>query len=80
MTIRRHKDGGPLHDLLLRACPPNEKGEKSITILAEKMGISAWSIHKWVKKGKIPPNRVKEIVELAPSEVSLADFTAFVYV
>lgn len=76
----RHRNNGPLHDLLLKACPPNEDGEKSITILAEKLEISAWSIHKWVQKGKIPPLRAVEVVDISEGRVTLADFSPFVYV
>ena len=76
----RHRNNGPLHDLLLKACPPNEAGEKSITILADALDISAWSIHKWVQKGKIPPGRAVEVVDISEGRVTLADFSPFVYV
>jgi hypothetical protein len=81
-VVVRHKKGGPLHDLLLHACPPNERGEKSITVLAESFDppISAWAIHKWVQKGKIPPARAVEIVDLSEGRVTLASFSPFIYV
>lgn len=79
-VIVRHRDNGPLHDLLLKACPPNESGEKSISVLAAKMQISAWSIHKWVQKGKIPPVRAVEVVDISEGRVTLSDFSPFVYV
>ena len=78
-TILRHQQLGPLHDLLLTACPPDKDGTKSISVLAEKLKISAWSIHKWVQKGKIPPGRAVEVVDIAEGRVSLADFSPFVY-
>lgn len=80
-VILRHRDNGPLHDLLLKACPPNEKGEKSITILAARVGggLSTWAVYKWIKKGKIPPGRAVEVVDLADGRVTLADFSPFVY-
>jgi len=79
-VILRHQDLGPLHDLLLKACPPDPKtGVKSISILAALMKISAWSIHKWIQKGKIPPGRAVEVVDLSEGRVSLADFSPFVY-
>lgn len=80
VVILRHRNNGPLHDLLLRACPPNEAGEKSVTILADALGISAWSIHKWVQKGKIPPGRAVEVVDISEGRVTLADFSPFIYV
>ncbi len=80
VVVVRHRNNGPLHDLLLRACPANASGEKSITILANALEISAWSIHKWVQKGKIPPGRAVEVVDIAEGRVTLADFSPFVYV
>lgn len=80
VVILRHRNNGPLHDLLLSACPPNEAGEKSITILADALGISAWSIHKWVQKGKIPPGRAVEVVDISEGRVTLGDFSPFIYV
>lgn len=82
VIVIRHRNNGPLHDLLLRACPPNDKGEKSITILADSFDppLSAWSIHKWVQKGKIPPGRAVEVVDLSDGRTTLADFSPFIYV
>ena len=82
VTVVRHRHNGPLHDLLLKACPADERGEKSITILANSFNppLSAWSIHKWIQKGKIPPGRAAEVVDLAEGRVTLADFSPFVYV
>lgn len=80
-TIVRHKDKGALHRLLLRACPPNKKGEKSITVLAAKLRLSAWAIHKWCNKGRISPNRARDVVDVADPEtgVTLSDFSPFFY-
>lgn len=78
-VILRHRNNGPLHDLLLRACPANDDGEKSITILAGRLGLSKWAVHQWVQKGKIPPGRAVEVVDLSDGRVTLADFSPFVY-
>lgn len=82
VVVIRHRANGPLHDLLLRACPANKNGEKSIAILAESFvpELSAWSIHKWIQKGKIPPKRAVEVVDLSEGRVTLADFSPFIYV
>lgn len=79
--VVRHKDKGALQSLLLRACPPNQDGEKSITILANVLGLSAWAVHKWCNRGKIPPNRARDIVDIADpkSDVTLHDFSPFIY-
>lgn len=95
MKVRKIKDCGPLHDLLLRACPPHARvrdadgkwgyvpdekgGTKSIAILAMTLGMSAWGVQKWCKDNKIPPRRANQIVDNNPTEVSLADFGPFVY-
>lgn len=82
VVIVRHRENGPLHDLLLRACPANDKGEKSITVLSKCFNpeISAWSIHKWIQKGKIPPGRAVDVVDMSEGRVTLADFSPFIYV
>lgn len=79
-TIRRHKENGPLHDLLLEVCPPDKDGFKSITILAKALKMSSWGVHKWVKHGRVPPLRVVQLVDMAPSKATIADFSPFVYV
>lgn len=80
-VIVRHKDKGALHRLLLRACPPNAKGEKSITILANRLKLSAWAVHKWCNKGHISPNRARDVVDVADPEsgITLTDFSPFFY-
>jgi hypothetical protein len=87
--IRKIKDCGPLHDLLIRACPPTlddktklertPSGVKSIRMLARWLGMSAWGVQKWANTGRIPPQKARKIVDLNPEEVTLADFSPFVY-
>lgn len=88
--IRRIKDCGPLQALLIKACPPhsrNAKGDlvpdpdgfKSTAILAHTLGLSAWGVQKWINKGRIPPDYVMKIVDNNPSEVTIAQFSPFVY-
>ena len=78
-TILRHKDAGPLHDLLIRACPPNRKGQKSIPVLAKAMELTKWNIYKWIKRGRVPPERAEEIVKLANGSVALEEFFPFIF-
>lgn len=89
-TIRRINEGDPLHDLLIRACPPYKKlengelvksrsGVKSTTILAYSLDMSPQGVHKWIKTRKVPGDKAKRMVENNPREVSLADFAPFVY-
>lgn len=59
---------------------PNEKGQhKSIALLAKMLEMSAWGVQKWCKSNHIPPRRAAQIVDLNPAEVSLADFSRFIY-
>lgn len=78
-VIVTKKQLGPLHDLLLRACPPDENREKSIYVLADRLGIRPYAIYKWIRNGRIPPNRAKEIVHIAEGEVSLSEFSPYIF-
>lgn len=79
-SILRKEDLGPLQDLLLKACPPDpETGVKSIALLAKILKVNAFSIYKWIKAGHIPALRAQEIVDIANGEVSISDFSAFIY-
>lgn len=68
-----------LQKLLLTAVPVNEHGYKSIRHLATMLGISRWSVQKWITRQKIPPGRAAQVVDLAEGRVSLADFSRFIY-
>jgi hypothetical protein len=78
--IRKIRDLGALHDLLLEACPPNPKGIKSTKILADHLNMSAWGVHLWIKRNRIPPKRAKQIVDLAHNpKITLERFSPFIY-
>lgn len=62
--IRSMKSLGPLHDLLLRACPPDQDGIVSIPILAERLELSAFTIYKWIRNVKVPPGQAVKVVQL----------------
>lgn len=68
-----------LQKLLLTAVPVNEHGYKSILHLSKLLGVSRWAVQKWIIRGKIPPGRAAQIVDLSEGRVSLADFSRFVY-
>lgn len=76
--ILRREDNGPLHDLLLDACPPDAKGRKSISVLAGLLGIEPWSIHKWIKKKKIPAGRANQIVSISEGRTKIEDLLPFI--
>lgn len=76
----KYKDLGPLHALLINACPPDpDSGTKSIPVLAEAMGLKSWTIYKWIKAGRIPPRQAMRVVDLSHGAVSLSDMTPFVF-
>lgn len=68
-----------LHCMLLKAVPPDAAGKKSIIHLAKLLKISRSSIWKWIKRGKIPPDRAVDVVDVSEGEVTLADFSRFIY-
>lgn len=80
--IVKFVDLGPMHDLLIRACPPNPKtGVKSIPQLAERLGLTRYAIYKWIEAGKIPPHHVLRIVALSNGRLAKREeFDEFVYV
>lgn len=79
-TYRQPEDvSNELHQLLLKAVPENEHGNKTILHLAELMEVNRWSITKWIRKEKIPPERVLQLVEIGEGRVKREDFDRFVY-
>lgn len=81
MPVYSDPDDAPneLQKLLLKAVPVNEHGYKSIRHLAKLLGISRWSVQKWLGNQKIPPGRAVQIVDLSEGRVSLSDFSRFIY-
>lgn len=77
--VYRHKNLGPLHDLLLRACPPDKTGKQSLSVLSDLMGVTPWGILCWVHKGRIPPARVNWLVEHSDGRVTREDFLPYVF-
>jgi hypothetical protein len=77
--VRKYKELGPLHDLLLKACPPNEHGERSIPILAKYLDMSSWGVFKWIKNNKLPPRQAMKIVELSEGKVTIDQFSPYIF-
>lgn len=76
---RTYKDLGPLGDLLVRACVPDDNGVQSIPILARQLGISAMSIYKWIRKVEVSGRRAAQVVQNSAGRVKLEDFDPYVY-
>ena len=68
-----------LHELLITACPPDEKGRRSIAILAQAVGVNRASVYLWMKQRKLPPERAAAVVDVSDGRVNLRDFDPFVY-
>lgn len=68
-----------LTELLLRAAPRNERGFPTLTLLAEAMGVSRWSIQKWIINQKMSPDRVLQVCRVGEGRVKREDFDRFVY-
>jgi hypothetical protein len=76
---RKYKDLGPLHDLLLEACPPDGTGERSIPILARHLQMSSWGVFKWIKYNKLPPRQAVKIVALSEGRVTIESFHPYIF-
>lgn len=76
---RKLKELGPLHDLLIKACPPDENGNKSISLLAEALGTSHQNLYKCIDAKRIPTAHKlpKRIVEISEGRVSHEDLMPF---
>jgi len=77
--ISRYKDLGPLHDLLLSACPPGENGTRSIVVLAGYIQVSHQYVYRWIKDNRVPARFVRRLVELSGGKLELADFNKYVF-
>lgn len=77
--VSRYKDLGPLHDLLLEACPPDENGTRSIVVLSKKLEVSHQYIYLWIEKGRVPARFVRSLVESSEGRVTYEQFHEFVF-
>jgi len=79
-----------LHRILLRAVPTNRFGNKSIATLAELIPCRRSAVNKWIKGGKLTPDKALRIVEIGkirepgeptgfPGRVRIEELHPFVY-
>lgn len=79
-TFRNPEDApDKLTKLLLHAAPKNKRGHKTLSHLAELIGVSNWGMRKWIIAQKIPPDRAMSIVDVSEGRVAIQDFHDFVY-
>lgn len=83
MTEQDHKlytlkNLGPMADMLLRICPPDHAGVKSIPTLARRLGLSPYAVYKWIYAQRIPPAQVSKLLEVAEGRVSRDELLDYV--
>lgn len=77
--IGRYKELGPLHDLLLEACPPDAKGTRSIVVLAKLLGVTPQYIYVWIERNHVPAKFVRPLVEMSRGRVRLEQFHEYAF-
>lgn len=77
--ISRYKHLGGLQDLLLKACPPDARGKKSIPAVAKSLGVSHQYVYRWIEEKSIPPKFVKQLVANGGEAVNIEDFHPYVF-
>lgn len=77
--ISRYKDLGALQQLLITACPADDRGKRSIPVLAKTLGLSHQYIYRWIEEGVVPQKFVSRIVALANGRVRIEDFHPFLF-
>ncbi len=78
-TDRRKKDLGPLHDLLLKACPPTSTGQRGIGILARRIGCTEATLFRIIKLRKMTPEKAQEIATASEGRVQIEDLYPYVF-
>lgn len=77
---RKMRDNGALQKLLIKACPPDPAtGAKSVPLLAKELDISKQALNGAISRGKVRPGLAQKIVDLANGEVTLSDFSPFIF-
>ena len=80
IKINTRKDLGPLHDLLLKACPPADDGSVSIPILAkDHLKMTSFGVYKWINAGRIGPEQAQRVVLASGGRVKLEEFYPFIF-
>lgn len=75
------KDLGPLHQLLLRACPPGPKAGDAGSIkatLAPALGVCHQYLYRWIESNRIPAKFAKELVTISNDRITLDEVLPFV--
>lgn len=72
-------DLGPLHKILLKACPAGKNSPGSIkTTLAPALGVSHQYVYRWIEEGRVPSKFAKPLVEVGAGRVTLEELLPYV--
>lgn len=78
-TANSRIDLGPLHKLLLKACPEGENGPGSIkSTLAPALGVTHQYIYRWIEDERVPAKFVSKILAAGEGRVSQEELLPFV--
>jgi len=78
--VRRLNNLGPLHDLIIKACPVTEdRPMKSISRMAAETGYTPAGLYKAISLNKITHNMVDKLMEVVDplSGVTREDFAPY---
>jgi len=79
LTAKGRLDLGPLHQILLKACPPAKNGPGSIqTTLAPALKVTHQYVYRWIEEGRVPPKFVSKIVDASNGRVTVEELIPFV--
>lgn len=73
------KDPAGMKDVLLSICPKDDKGNRSLKMLAKKLGLHYYTIYKWVNNGRIPPSQAQRLVDFSKGKLTLQKLHKFVF-
>lgn len=73
------KDPAGLKAVLLSICPADEKGNRSLKHLAEKLGLHYYTLYKWVNNGRIPADQANTLVDFSKGKLSHKALHKFVF-
>lgn len=79
-TRRIKEDLGPLQDLMLKCCPPDDDNVVSIAILSGHLNITTQGLFAIIRRERITYTRAKQIIDLQGEdggEVTIADFEKY---
>lgn len=79
MTDTRQEPQTSLKDVLLKACPPDEHGEKSINRLARALDMTSQAVYKWIEIERIPGPQAQRIIDLSEGRITRKDLMDFVF-